>query len=599
MRMRIRLSLFVKMMGALLLILIPLLVLYSYANHVSEQVIDQEIKAASEHKLRQFANQLDSQAELLSGISVTLLLNPSVKIYANAHEFERPYEQLHAKQTVLELLKVYNSSTIWSNQISLYARQAHDVVSTSIRTQYDDDYLQGHLVKSWQYREQPAGGIDGRSFVRYAVDAMFDSQENINLVAEISFPDANIRNMLTQYKEGGNGDPFYYHPMHDSIVNASANAELIQTLTGRLDRRALPDIGTETMTLQGRQYVVQYVRSEALGWHLVDYYPLQHLLQPIERSRNLYYTFWAVLLLVAIAAALLLYREVQLPIRRLVNGVQRVKKGYYGERIVVRSGHEFGLLVERFNEMTEQIQTLIDSVYKEQLRARDATFKQLQSQINPHFLYNCLYAIKNMAEYGDEEAAAAMAVHLGDYYRYITRVDNPIAQLREEAELLRSYLAIQQLRMKRLEAEIDIPEAMLQLEVPRLLIQPIVENAVQHGLEPKEGPCRIRITGEQRHAIWAIVVEDNGVGLTSGQLDALQRALLEKRSPAEQPAGTGMKNVHDRLVYRFGPEAGLVLARRREGLSVTLQWPVGSDSQAGPLPLSGDSRDGPLPEGGA
>ncbi len=121
--------------------------------------------------------------------------------------------------------------------------------------------------------------------------------------------------------------------------------------------------------------------------------------------------------------------------------------------------------------MAEQIQELIEKVYKETLRSREATLKQLQSQINPHFLYNCLFYIKNMASLGEKEAVVAMSLNLGEYYRYTTRLENPMTTIREEMKLIQNYLEIQTMRMQRLGYEIAIPEDMMELEIPRLLIQ--------------------------------------------------------------------------------------------------------------------------------
>lgn len=128
---------------------------------------------------------------------------------------------------------------------------------------------------------------------------------------------------------------------------------------------------------------------------------------------------------------------------------------------------------------------LIEQVYLEQLRAKDAHLKQLQSQINPHFLYNCLFFIKSKAVVGDTDSVEAMALNLGEYYRYITKTDHSLTTLQDELKLLENYLEIQNLRKQRISYEMDIAEDLLGLQIPRLLIQPLVENSIIHGIEKR------------------------------------------------------------------------------------------------------------------
>src|SRR5690606_39681649 len=124
--------------------------------------------------------------------------------------------------------------------------------------------------------------------------------------------------------------------------------------------------------------------------------------------------------------------------------------GYFSVRLNYSARNEFSLLFARFNIMAQRIQELIENVYEEKLRRREATLKQLQSQINPHFLYNCLFFIKNMARMKNEEAVVAMSLNLGEYFRYTTRLGNQTATLAEELSVIVNYLEIQNLRMRRI-----------------------------------------------------------------------------------------------------------------------------------------------------
>lgn len=228
--------------------------------------------------------------------------------------------------------------------------------------------------------------------------------------------------------------------------------------------------------------------------------------------------------------------------------------------------------------MAEQIQELIEKVYEERIRSREATLKHLQSQINPHFLYNCLFYIKNMTQLGNREAVIAMSLSLGDYYRYITRGENDMTTVEEEIRLLDHYLSIQQMRTNRLTYEIAVPQQLMQLHIPRLLIQPIVENAVIHGIEPMEGSGHVVVTGMavpehiegRKYTRYSLFVDNDGVTLTTEEIAELEREIHE---PMGEEIGTGTWNVHQRLVTRYGLSSGLHFgAIPYGGLSVEIRW---------------------------
>jgi two-component system sensor histidine kinase YesM len=247
-----------------------------------------------------------------------------------------------------------------------------------------------------------------------------------------------------------------------------------------------------------------------------------------------------------------------------------LKRGDLSTRIEYRSNNEFGYLIQRFNEMAERIQVLVEDVYAEKIRSRDATLKQLQSQINPHFLYNSLFFIINSAELEDRESVVMMAQNLAEFYRYTTRVENQSVKLKDELNLVRHYLSIQTLRMHRLESVISVPDEMLEENMPRLILQPLVENAIVHGIEHREGGGCITIAGLQDPEFNRIMVEDNGAGLPDKKLQALRSQLKEQMN---DEIGCGTWNVHHRLLYQFGEGSGLTFEQvLGGGLRVTVTW---------------------------
>ncbi|WP_248926710.1 sensor histidine kinase [Paenibacillus hamazuiensis] len=417
----------------------------------------------------------------------------------------------------------------------------------------------------------PSGMRNDAQFVLSIVEPpRATDTSQIKAMLQVAFTSANIAQMLDQVKLGGKGDPFFYQKGLPPITNSSPDLDKVQELLPLLERQTLEGVGHTVVELAGRQYAVNYAQSKQLGWFLVDYVPVENILAPITKTSVLFYTSIGLLLLASLLAAYMLYRHVQYPIRRLVHGVQLIKKGDFSARIEVKANNEFDFLFERFNDMAAQIQELVERVYEEKLRLREATLKQLQAQINPHFLYNSLFYVVNTAMLGDTEAVVAMAQNLAEYYRYTTRIDDQAAPLRDEIKLVQNYLTIQNLRMHRLHYEVDVPEAMLDTPIPRLLLQPVVENAIVHGIENKPGDGWIAIRGSVRDGVYELVVEDNGAGMSDQALQEFERRLSR---PVEAEAGYGVWNVHQRLQIMFGEGAGLKLARSASGgVKATLRW---------------------------
>ncbi|MBB3127035.1 two-component system sensor histidine kinase YesM [Paenibacillus rhizosphaerae] len=582
-----RINTFGKVVITVFLLLIPVVCLYSYSNLTSVSVVKTELEKASLSQLSQTVRQMDETINQLFLFTFTLSRDPSITDFADIHLNSGDiYDNLELQQKIAEKLTLQSAMSKWQNQLVVYSAISHQLITSSMPTIKVDKLFADHTLNAtWRYRVSPAvlnskaSDPDADYFVRDNVEpfsALFQPDRS-KLIIEVMFPAHNISNELDLYKRGGKGDPFLYSPGHQSIMNHTANVPLIKELTGQLEPDRLKDHGSFVVDLYGEGFLVNVVKSESLGWYMIDYLPLEQILAPITTSRNLFYLSMVLLLFTGILASFLIYRHVQRPILTLIRKVRRLAGGDYSTRISKRAGNEFDYLFDQFNDMAMKIQELVENVLQEKIRSRDAILKQLQSQINPHFLYNCLYFIVGMTKLGEKEAVIAMANNLGDYYKYSTRVDNPMATVAEEVELVDHYLSIQNLRMQRIDYEIDIPPRMMDIPIPRLLLQPIVENAIIHGFEEKQEAHYLWIVGEYSGEDYQITVEDDGPGMEPEALARLQNVLKQH---AGDEIGTGLLNVHRRLHYNFGGTAGIeVVASNAGGLQVTMRWKCKNEAE--------------------
>lgn len=283
--------------------------------------------------------------------------------------------------------------------------------------------------------------------------------------------------------------------------------------------------------------------------------------------------FAAVFILSSILSTLLA-RSVSKPIEELCRTTELVAKGDFETRVEEEGGDEISVLTASFNSMIGQIGVLVEHIRTEQLHLRNTELRLLQEQINPHFLYNTLDTIIWLSEAGKNKEVVDMVTSLSQFFRTTLSEGRDRITIREEEAHVRSYLEIQQFRYRDiLEYEIDIPQELYAYSIMKLTLQPLVENALYHGVKNKRGMGRITIDGglvpvqeaEQTAQNDSLLkqdiclrVSDNGIGMTPEELEELQQRIC---TPAEERDGSfGLANVQERIRLNYGEKYGLKLA---------------------------------------
>ncbi|MEK3881720.1 histidine kinase [Paenibacillus sp. PL2-23] len=572
--MRLRENTFAKIMTLIVLLLIPIILLYTLSIRTSIQVIKDEMRSLKQKDITYLASEIDRSVTTLSSLGFLLSEDIHIQQLQTLHLIESAYDRNDERLRIMERLRLLNVSQRWDTQYSILAPENEEFVSTNKYLSYDLERVQASLAPNWRYLEMTTQNMKQQRFVRHIVKprSKLTDLKNAGIIVEISFPEEHIIKDLDAFKQTGKGDPFLMDANGSTIRNKSSNDGMIALIGGLIQANELhPAASNQIVKLEGSDYLITFAYIGTLNWYLVDYVPIEEVLQPIVKSQMLFYGSVALLLIMSLLAGYLLYRNVQRPIGLLIRNVKRLQEGNYSARINVNPKNEFSYLFERFNDMAAEIERLIGKVYVEELRRREANVKQLQSQINPHFLYNCFALIRSLARLDKKESVMTMSLHLSKYYRYTTRVEKLTATLKEELQLLESYLEIQRFHIQHLNYRIQVPETMLTLEIPRLLLQPIVENAVLHGIERFDGDGVIAITGAQSGGWNTLLVEDNGVGMTDEALQKLERDLLNM---PDDNTGCALWNIRQRMLFQFGPNASIQFKLRPEGgVSVRLEWP--------------------------
>ncbi|MBB6732199.1 cache domain-containing sensor histidine kinase [Cohnella zeiphila] len=324
--------------------------------------------------------------------------------------------------------------------------------------------------------------------------------------------------------------------------------------------------------------------SSLPDWRILTLVPIDHLIDDERKIRQTGLLVMGLGLVVSCGIFLLALGRITDRVKALVKKMQTVKNGELSLLQDEGAQDEIGALTRNFNGMIENLQRSIYENYEVNLKLKDITIKKqeaelyaLQNQIHPHFLFNTLESIRmGLHNQGDEETAT-IVMNFANLFRHLLHWQGEFIPLREEIDLVRKYLTIQKYRFReRIQYELEIEPGLAEALIPKLTLQPLVENAVKHGAEStRSGRIRVSVRAAGDGTMVAAIV-DNGKGIPPEQLARIRRELAD---PEIKKSGSiGLKNVHDRIHLHFGPEYGVTIDSPAEegGTLVRVTMPIRS-----------------------
>lgn len=321
---------------------------------------------------------------------------------------------------------------------------------------------------------------------------------------------------------------------------------------------ALPDY-EDVMVKQETDRLIVASKLSFSGWWVMSITPDKDLnVELVEMKRYLLIVI-SILILVSTLIAFIVSRTISSPLKKVIREMRQVEVGNFRGMVNVSSYQEINILVAAFNRMVRRIEELIERVKLSSVSEKNAELHALQSQVNPHFLYNTLDMIYWMLDEEGNEQLGELVLSLSSMFRYSSHwEDGAEVTLAEELEQTGHYLAIISIRLEgRLQIVTDIGERWLGIKVPKMTVQPVIENAVKHGLEPLDRQGILKVYTCEEDNILKLVVEDNGNGMTETELAHLLNS-LDGRGPRESgKSGIGLQNLHRRLQHMFGESYGL------------------------------------------
>ena len=357
------------------------------------------------------------------------------------------------------------------------------------------------------------------------------------------------------------------------LAGVGDTQENLALLAQTLSRQALPEeLESRTMNHKDDSNLVITGQIAASPYRLTLSIAYRQIFSGLTRMFTVIISAAVFIALMMLGIAWLLTRSVTVPVTRLSGAMRRFGAGEFEARIGDAAHDEIGMLCREFDDMAGRVCRLTEQLCEARAKEKEAVYTALQAQINPHFLYNTLHMISWMGYGASNEDICKVVASLSDFFRLSLNKGEDSFTLADELNHVKSYITIQEYRMRHIQFRLEAPRELLNLRVPKLMVQPLVENAILHGLRPRNyrGHITIRCALEQAYLV--IRVMDDGVGF--------DEKLLGERT--EKSTSYGLKNIRQRLAVLYDDRGSLEIANRPEGGVVArLRYPAEKGAPAG------------------
>ncbi len=530
--------------------LIPLLFLGTYFYmRISRLLIDREVRN-QQNSLNQAVLTLENQLNIYENMSDYIAFNQTI-LQAVSYPYENYYEMYSQYTTVLDPL------------IASLKYFHNDIKRVTIYV--DDDVIKHDTTLA------PLSDINEEPWVDTVMNSaeifwLVDSQEEKAIIAR-SIPELNgISGLLyieVDYRQLF--DPFLL------VTDGNYGISIISQDNKEIYSLSEFDLEYGDVSLlrdDSDEYIQVSQKMDTVPWNVILYRPyglIRTSIQPII-------TGVVVAILLCISAALILLKKLAgmlvREIENLTTNMEKVQEGNLEVEITSEAEDEMGELVRGFGDMVSRLKTLIEEVYESKISLKEYEMKALQAQINPHFLYNTLSIINWKAIEANEQDISRITLALSKFYRTALNRGKNIMSVQDEIENVKSYIGIKQIMHDHeFDVEFDVDEVIYYYDVPNLILQPLVENSIDHGIGHKtDGRGLLRITGHMQEGLLYLSVEDNGIGMD----DERKYQILTQESK-----GYGVFNVNERLKLFYGNEYELqIVSELGKGTKTTVRIPA-------------------------
>ena len=568
-----------------LLIVIPFVISSVYMYFTLESHLKENYIRHQERTVRNLGVELTGWRNKLEDLSLRIYGDPAIQQFLRSDNEVQSAEQLELALKFRQTLQMYSGGS--DPAVSVYVVRGTSAIYGDGRNPALDRYIRQRIPAAEEARGRPVWdnvpGGDKMAMIRQINDTETDLNRPLGYLVLV-FDSGEIRRMVGRYALD-EGQQF-------AVLDAggrfgfSTDPALPLSEARHLERE-LSAVPERTFDLGGHPYVAFANRLD--DWRVVSWIPEREVVQPARELFLGILFVTAVLILFSVVMVLFLSYRITNPLRMIQRKIKQMGEGFFGLKVPVIRDDEVGELATAINRMSDEIVSLIRINREEEAKRRLLELQTLEYQINPHFLYNTLDAINMLARKHRDPLIADMVTYLSRLFRIGLNQGRELITVAEEIQHVTYYLKIQEIRFSgQLYWDIQWDESLAPEKIIKFLLQPVVENSINHGIRKRDEPGHlyIRVWGEPDRIV--LEVEDDGVGMDAERLAQVRRSLDEdERGPeggdGRDPGGSGfgLRNVHQRIRLHYGAGFGLRIdSAPGVGTTVTIRLPRGEEQGA-------------------
>ncbi|WP_193726986.1 sensor histidine kinase [Paenibacillus guangzhouensis] len=556
-------SIFKKMLAAFLAALLPLMLITWMINDRGSDNIRTEISSSILNTTRFYMDSLDKEADRISRYLPNYVMDKDLMEIATTGTAMSYYERAKMVLDIQRRLDLMKNSSPFIREARAYVPLIdRTILSLNFETAMDQQEYKAMQQSAKKY-EEPFIYWQERLFITMQYPSSF-AKNPIYLVG-VELSTNKIRETLEQIGDSRGGQTVLLNLDRGWEISGAHDPKLLAEMRAyakELERSKAQE-GYVTLHVDGERYLTVYKYSELWHSYSITSIPEENVLGPLQKYRLLFWGACVLAVCIVFFFSYFLLRLIYRPLMKLVQSFRRVQQNRLEPIPIDRGQDEFGYLYQAFNDTVQSLKTLIEENYEQQIRNQRSELKRLQSQINPHFLYNCFFVLCRLIKSEHQkEKAYQFCLYIGQYFQFITRNDEDEIPLELEVNHSRTYVDMQTICYgERIQVlfEGDTPN----IFVPRLILQPIIENAYKHALGNMVERGELWVHMEQKEHDFTMYVEDNGTGISDEEIERLNQRLRQSSIRMEET--TGLMNVHRRIQLRYGAEYGITMSRSELG----------------------------------
>ncbi len=573
----------------MVLIIFPVLITVSITYIKSNEIIAKKIKDSITNNIGQVKVNIDDILENSKGILNVFILNNDFKKLLKKNMKVDSSEDFAKIQQIMELLS--NLTKSFKDIDSIYVYDTNDnILITSSRnaienSDFSSSYIYNEAVKKNRLGEwiinpgdQAVFTISNANLITYAMPIRIYEEDLDVGYLFININEQTLYKYLERVKFEDNG----------LMLVASGKGEVVSCKDKNLlGKENVPDYYYKGISaleknekfpleIDDGNTLVYLERSELTGFYYFALVPASNINREISTLRNIIILICILTVFFAIMLSFIFLKSIYVPINRMVVAMKKlVFRPDFDYFIKEKRKDEFGILYNSFNEMVMGMKQLFNQLFEEKLKKKEAQLKFLQAQINPHFLYNTLNSIYCISKLYKINEITELSYSLINFFRISLSGGHEFITVKEMLDHINYYVRIQNIRYKdQFEVRSDVDDELLHCMVLKLLLQPLVENSIMHGMKNKEGKGTIEITGYRTHDSMKFTVSDNGRGMPAAELDKIQNSLSEMYDEVEYKDMFALRNIHRRIKLHYGEKYGLrIFSTEGEGTVVEVILP--------------------------